>query len=364
MQPRPEFIEKLILKYERYVAPVTFVFGFVFDTLTLRRLDLWFDHIILLFYTFLAMAGITILNSYEAGKWRSKAVDLTIPFVPILMQFAFGGLFSAFVIFYTKSAAFGKSWLFLTALTVLLVGNERFRKNYQRLVFQLNVFFVVLFSYSIFAMPLVLKKIGTAVFLWSGLAGLAFITLFIFFLSFFIPSQVKRGCRALLFSIGGVYLIFNLLYFTNIIPPIPLSLKEGGVYHSVRRLDSGEYELTYEPARWRFLFQETNSRYHWKKGEPIYFFSSVFAPTQLNLVILHQWSYYDEGNRRWIKYDGVKFPIIGGRDGGYRGYSYRTGIQPGRWMVEIMTEQGQIIGQNNFVVVETDQKPQLAYVLR
>lgn len=364
MESRHEFIEKLIHQYERYVAPFTFILGFIFDTLTLKRIDLWFDHIILLSYIFIAAAGIVILHLYEAGRLQFKISDIAIPFLPVVIQFAFGGLFSFFVIFYTTSAALGKSWLFLLALAILLVGNERFRKNYQRLAFQLSIFFVALFSYSIFAVPLVLKKIGTEVFFLSGLTGLTLLALFILFLYALAPSQVKQAGQMLLYSVGSIYLLFNILYFTNIIPPIPLSLKEGGVYHSVRRLENGEYELIYEPSRWRFLFQDTNSIYHRKEGEPVYFFSAVFAPTKLNISILHQWSYYNEGEKKWDDYGSIKFPIAGGRDGGYRGYSYQTGIQPGRWRVEVKTEQGQILGRQVFIVVKTANEVLLETVLK
>ena len=364
MQSRHEFIEKLIHKYERYVAPFTFILGFVFDALTLKRIDLWFDHIILLFYLSVAATGIIVLNLYETGRLRFKISDSAVPFIPVAIQFAFGGLFSFFIIFYTKSAALGKSWLFILTLVILLVGNERFRKNYQRLVFQLSIFFVVLFSYSIFALPLILKKMSPEVFLLSGLAGLLFLALFVFGLYCLIPQQIKPAGRTLVLSIGGLYSLFNILYFTNVIPPIPLALKEGGIYHSVNRLDSGKYEVTFEPARWQFLFQETNSIYHWKPGEPIYFFSAVFAPTKLDLTILHQWSYYDENKNGWDDYGGVKFPIVGGRDGGYRGYSYRTGIKPGRWRVEVKTEQGQTLNIQTFTVVKSESQVFLKTTLK
>ena len=385
MESRHELIEKLIHKYERYIAPFTFILGFVFDTLTLRRIDLWFDHIIILFYIFIAAAGITILNLYEAGRLRFtpseiykkfkiglkkllsllipskffhsasltgfKISDSAIPFVPVVMQFAFGGLFSAFVIFYTTSAAVGNSWLFLLALALLSIGNERFRKHYQRLAFQLNIFFIALFSYFIFAVPLILRKIGPAFFLLSGLVSLVFLALFILWLYYLIPQQVKQAGKTLLLGIGSIYLLFNLLYFFNIIPPIPLSLKEGGVYHSIKRLETGEYELVYEPVRWQLPFQSTNSIYHWRPGEPVYFFSAVFAPTRLDINIFHQWSYYNKDKNGWDDYGRIKFPIVGGRDGGYRGYSYRTGVQPGKWRVEVKTEQGQILGRQTFTIV-------------
>ena len=118
MQLRHELFEKLIHRYERYVAPFTFVLGFAFDTLTLTRIDLWIDHLIIISYLVLTGTCIVLLTMYEAGRLRARATESFVIFLPVVMQFGFGGLFSAFMIFYTKSASFEKSWLFLVALAV------------------------------------------------------------------------------------------------------------------------------------------------------------------------------------------------------------------------------------------------------
>ncbi len=356
MPSRHEVIENLIHKYERYVAPFTFAAGFVLDTITLRRVDLWLDQLALLGFLATAAIAITALNVYESGQTRLHILDSIIQFAPVVMQFAFGGLFSAFVIFYTKSAAFGKSWLFILALAVLLVGNERFRARYQRLTFQLSIFFVTVFSYSILILPIIVKKMGTAVFLGSGAMSAAIIFLFVTALSYIIPRQISEARRMLAAAIGGIYILFHLFYFTNIIPPIPLSLKESGVYHSVERVSDEGYAVRYEPAPWYAFLSETNSLYHWKSGELVYFFSSVFAPTKLTASIRHRWYYYDEESGDWTQYAEVPFPIYGGRDGGYRGYSFITGVRPGKWRVEAVVGRGQVLGREAFRIVEIDEE--------
>ena len=359
MTPRRELVEKLIHKYERYVAPFTFVAGFLLDTITLRRIDLWLDHLVLLSYVSLVGGGIIILNLYESGRFRFRILDSAIQFIPVIIQFGFGGLFSAFVIFYSKSAAFSKSWLFLAVLAVLLVGNERFRKRYQRLTFQLSVFFIALFSYGIFTVPILLQKMGASVFILSGAVSLGLMVLFILFLSYLTPKQVAENRRGISISIFSILLVFNFLYFTNIIPPVPLSLKEGGVYHFVEKTEDGSYEARFEPAPWYLIFRETDSVYHWRRGEKIYFFSRVFAPTKLNIPILHRWSFYDEAEEKWTGQEIFGFPITGGRDGGYRGYSFKTSIKPGRWRIEVLTERDEILGRETFTVAETDTEPRL-----
>lgn len=363
MPPHSELTEKLIHKYERYLAPFTFLFGFILDTFTLRRIDLWLNHIIIISYLALAGAGIVVLNAYGSGRLRFKYLDIIIPFVPVAVQFGFGGLFSAFVIFYVKSAAFAKSWFFLLALVVLLVGNERFRRQYQRLVFQVSIYFTALFSYAIFALPVIFKKIGDLVFLFSGLASLGLVALFIALLKKVAPQQTSQSKHLLLAYIGGIYLLFNFLYFTNIIPPIPLSLKESGVYHSIIAKDGG-YEVTYENPPWYLFLNSTNPTFHWKQGKLIYSYSAVFAPAQINTLIFHRWYYYDKKQNSWIDRGTVHFPITGGRDGGYRGYSYKTDIKPGKWRVDITNSRGQILGRQTIRVVEVNEAPALKTEVR
>jgi len=46
----------------------------------------------------------------------------------------------------------------------------------------------------------------------------------------------------------------------------------------------------------------------------------------------------------------VKFPIVGGREGGYRAYSVKSQPASGRWRVDIETAEGQLIGRVPFSV--------------
>ncbi len=363
VRSREDVIEMLIHKYERYIAPFTFVMGFVLDTVTLKRIDIWFDHYILIGYLLLAAGGIIVVNAYEAGHLHVRPLDVVVPFMPIVVQFGFGGLFSAFVIFYTVSGVIAQSWLFLFVLCVLLIGNERFRKHYQRLTFQVSIFFVVLFSYTIFALPLITKQIGTGMFLLSGAASLGLLGLFLLLLSRVTPL-IRQRYQTIGISVGVIYLAFHVFYFTNIIPPIPLSLKESGVYHAVARETNGAYRVTFESPSWYAFLRETSSLYHWREGESIYFFSSIFAPTQLNITVLHRWFYYNTLKKEWINRGNVSIPIVGGRDKGYRTYSFVTSGDLGKWKVEVMTEQGQILGRETFTVVGVQKERELETKLK
>lgn len=342
-------IINLYTKYEHYLLPIAFLFGFVWDGLTLRRIDLLYENFVFLMYLFVAGASILLVNV------SSRYVRLA----PLAMQFVFGGLFSGFFIFYSRSASLVASWPFLLVLLFLLVGNEIFKKQYARLVFQLSIFFFALFSYSIFALPVFIGKLGAVIFLLSGVASLLLMGILVFFLNLFIPGKIHYVRRALFASVLGIYLLLNILYFTNIIPPIPLSLKEAGVYHSVERNDAGQYNVSFERGPWFSVFQKTNSVFHWVPGSPVYVYSAVFVPTKIGTTIFHRWSYFDEGKGEWAEANRIGFSISGGRDGGYRGYTVKNSVMPGKWRVDVVTERDQLLGRISFDVVEVENTPEL-----
>jgi hypothetical protein len=305
---------------------------------------------VLLFYISLAALGIAILNIYEGGRLRNRFFDFIHPFLPIAIQFAFGGLFSAFVIFYFRSAALGVSWPFVLALVVLLIGNELFKRYYSRLVFNLSILFFAIFSFSIFYLPIIVGRMGRGVFISSGIISLAVIGAFIYLLYRLIPRKILEVQRMLIAGIVGVFVVVNIFYFLNIIPPIPLSLKHIGVYHNVTRHEN-EYHVSAEvDDRW-FQLRE---RVHVAPGQSVYIFSSVFAPTRLGTNIVHHWQFHNNETGKWETAGRFTFPIAGGRDGGYRGYSFKTNVQPGLWRVDVETADGRVVGRAKFRVVQVD----------
>jgi hypothetical protein len=160
-------------------------------------------------------------------------------------------------------------------------------------------------------------------------------------------------------SIAGIYIIFNLLYFSNAIPPLPLSLRDAGVYHSLERSASG-YTLTYEPVPWYEAYLNYNTVFHHVPGTPVYVWSAIFAPSGLSTTILHEWQYYDTTTRVWVTTNTFSYPITGGRDGGYRGYTVKNDVTPGEWRVNVVTQYGQVIGQVAFTVVDSATVPELS----
>ncbi|OHB19927.1 MAG: hypothetical protein A2666_03120 [Parcubacteria group bacterium RIFCSPHIGHO2_01_FULL_47_10b] len=337
-------IEQWYERHERHIGSATVVVGFFVDMIMFQRIDRLFDAVALLFYLVLAAIGITIVNLYEGQVLRGRILDRLGHWLPLIIQYSFGGLFSAFVVYFIKNASFSASWPFLLLLAVIVVGNEFFRKRYAILAFHIAIYFLAIFSFFIFALPILLKAIDAWVFILAGVLSLLLIGVFLALLNVAVPARIHKARLPLIAGIGVVYVGLHILYFTNIIPPIPLALTESGVFHTITRV-SGNYQVTYEPQSWFQRARRVYEPIHIRPGEAVYIFSAVFAPTQLRTPIQHHWYFYDEVQEKWISKAIFEYPIVGGREGGYRGYSLKRTLAPGKWRIDVETKRGQVIGR-------------------
>jgi hypothetical protein len=336
---------------KRHWLTFAFLAGFVVDNFTLNRVDQLFDNLLLLTYVILAMLSLVWLYAGIAGKLPESLVPGARRYAPLLTQYAFGGLLSGMLIFYGRSGAWEQSWPFLLIILVVIYGNETIKDRSTRLVFNLAIFFVGLFSYVVLVIPVLTGYMGPWVFLGSGLLSLLIMRVFIFFLNFIIPNFLALQMRLIVFTIGSIFMGLNFLYFANIIPPIPLSLKEVGIYQSVvRYTDTGEYQIKYEPEAWWKFWRESSEEFHPLEGNNAFCFAKVFAPTKISTDIFHNWQYYDEAKKSWIDYAKIPYPIYGGKGDGYRGYTYITVRQDGLWRCSVETSRGQVLGREVFTV--------------
>jgi hypothetical protein len=355
----PKSTEELIHWYERYISPIALVAGFLLDSfILLDRVDVWFGNLLLLSYLVLAGIGILVLNIVESGRAKSSFVLGISPFMPVVIQFFFGALFSGYLSLYSRSAGVALSWIFVLVLAFLLIGNERFRTRYQKLPFQLGIYFVALYSFFIFFLPLVVKKIGPVVFLFSGAMTILITALLLTALRALAPERVAESRRAITINLVGLCVLFNVLYFSNLIPPLPLALKDAGVYHAVERA-GGNYHLMEERYSWAVRYLGVPATFLHKEGEKVYVFTAIFAPSGLDTVVRHEWQRFDESIDRWVTESDIKFPIHGGREGGFRGYSEKKEVPAGEWRVNVLTEHGQIIGRIRFKVEKVTEIPML-----
>ncbi|MDO8565314.1 MAG: DUF2914 domain-containing protein [bacterium] len=339
--------------HERQVSTLSLLAGFVFDSLTLQRIDALRDNLWLVINLLAVGLSIILLHRQENAR-REGALGGRHFWLVNILQFGLGNILGGFFVLYFRSGTLAVSWPFLLILLVALVANELFQKRYARLVFQISFFYLALFSFAIFMVPILVHRIGPEVFLLSGVISLVVLWLFIQALKRFTKEKF-RGAASLQTLVGAIVTIFltlNLLYFTNLIPPIPLSLKEAGIYHSLVRSANGDYTLGGE-KKGVLEFLHFRNNVHWINGKTLYAYSAVYSPGSLNTTIVHEWQYQDQETKKWVTTTRVPLRLSGGRANGFRTYSAKSSLTPGPWRVNVSTPRGQLIGRINFVVIPT-----------
>lgn len=349
-QPKIERIKIFSQKYKIYIMPVVLLGGFLIDFITLRRVDGVFDNIILLSHLLIAGVSIVLLFSKDNRFGNKFNISKHAQKIEYVMLFSFGALFSGSIIFFSKSASLASSWPFFLLLLILMLGTEFQKKYFQRLIFQINFYYIALFSYLIVFVPVLTRDMGPEVFIVSGVSSLVLFSLFFLLLFAIDKNKLKMYLRKMIVGVVSIFLFFNFLYFANIIPPIPLSLKFGEVYHSVYRVSSGDYVGIYETVPFLKFWEKRSSVVHRKLDGSVYVFSAVFAPTRLNTDVYHQWQYFDVVLNKWVNSSRIKISISGGREGGFRGFSFKRSLHNGKWRVLIQTERGQNLGRIKFEI--------------
>jgi hypothetical protein len=353
-----------------FMAPVFFFSGVAYDTLTLTRIDRLQDNLLLLIY--LLLLGVLIVLTGRLGiepapgqeqlaafspfaRWMLRAR----PYYPMAVQFLLGGLFSAYAIFYSRSATLSSTAIFFALLVVLLVGNEFLHDRLSSLRLLMSLYALVCFAFFTFFLPVMTGLMNAAIFLVG--AGLsAAVTFRVVQLIY--HNNADRSKREAVGVTVPAFALIGLLvgfYFLNWIPPVPLSLKSGGIYHEVKK--SGDrFELSFE-RQWYQVWKRSDDTF--PADEPIYCFTAVFAPVDLNTTIYHHWYFRPNSDKPFTHADRIPIKINGGREGGYRAYTFKQRLDPGDWRVDVETENGRIIGRVSVRVEEQgDVQPSLRTV--
>ncbi len=332
--------------------------GFLVDYVTLTRPDSFWNNAVLIFYFVVAAVGILIWNG-RRGKDDSPSV---LPILTIT-QFCFGSLASGILVLYGRSGTLSGNWLFFFLLAMFLIGNEFAKSRYEKTRAHIVAFYILLLSYSALVGPVIFGRMGTLVFLASVVGSLAVMAGYLFLLYLLARKSLSGHWKAIARGVVAVAAGFSLMYAFNLIPPVPLSLKDIGIFHSVARVGNN-YEVAFEAPRWYEFWRSSDKVFHAYGDARAYCWSAVFAPVGLSTPIYHRSEVYDPGKREWKTKSRVAFPIAGGREEGYRGYTIEDSIKPGDWRCSVETEDGSLIGRTNFRVVSGSTYPALRSGLR
>lgn len=365
-----------IAKVQSFLAkpfmPAVFFFsGVTYDTLTLTRIDRLQDNLLLLIY--LLLLGVLIVLTGRLGiepapdheqlaalSPFARWVLRVRPYYPMAVQFLLGSLFSAYAIFYSRSATLTSTAIFFVLLVALLIVNEFLRDRLSSLRLLVSLYALVCFAFFTFFLPVMTGYMNSVIFLvGAGLsAGVTFRVVQSIYRNN--PDRSKReavGVTAPAFVLIGLLVGF---YFLNWIPPVPLSLKFGGIYHEVKKAGD-RFELSFD-KKWYQVWKRSDTTF--PADEPIYCFTAVFAPVDLNTTVYHHWYFRANDSKPFTHADRIPIKISGGREGGYRAYTFKQRLNPGDWRVDVETEDGRIVGRVSVQVEgRSDPSPTLATVL-
>lgn len=343
-----------VKKNDKYAAFIFFIGGFIFDSFTLGRIDRLYDLVTLCLYMSALTVTLYLFNLTDDGKWKNTFLERYELYFPLAIQFFFGGLSSAFVIYFSRSVSLSRTMSFFVILVVLLCTNELLKKRISNKYLQFGLYFFVSFTFFTFIIPVFIKEVSTQIFIISGLISLVLTLLFILFIYKISPStRAEIQKRRIVGLILLIYTIINLFYYFKLIPPVPLALQHGIAAHKVERVGAN-YVVTYETNERHTFWREHNAKFSHKSGEKVFAFTSVFAPTDINKAIFHRWKWYDATTKQWQVFDKIGYKILGGRDGGYRGYTYKSNVKPGLWEVDVITEEGMVLGIIDFEIVNSN----------
>ena len=352
--PHYRLARRIYTRNEHLVPPALFLGGVGWDATTLRRIDALFDNIILGVYLLL-LGGFVVLTALKRSDYTLPgALDDVSTWSVGAIQFLAGGLFSAYVVYFTQSASLGTASLFLLLLVVVLVANEFIWDRTLHLYGLLGVYTLAVLCYVTFLLPIVWGRMGPGIFaVGVGLSALLMGGLILLFVSYDVLAD-RRSIGGASGVVAGVLALVSLFYALNWIPPVPLALRHAGIYRNVA-VQGNAYALQYDAppfyAFWEDPDLETIRR---TADEPVYCFTAIFAPTALETDVYHQWAFYDASDDTWVETDRIGYDVVGGRDNGYRGYTFKQNIRPGDWRVTVETATGRPIGSVDFEVVTVD----------
>jgi Protein of unknown function (DUF2914) len=338
---RYEAVLAFVSRHERLFATTAFLVGFVTDLLTFTLLPL--NYVVTLFAAYIVLAMVATIAAHHAVGTEGRFAASITTFAPLIAHFVLGSILCGFLILLTQSGTVLVSWPFLLLVAVVFLGNEALHTYRRHFIFQTLLLYGSMLALAVIAAPLYTRSLTQGTFL--GGVTVAAVTFALYMLVVCVVRW-ERIRPALLATVAGATAITVILvgaYTLRLIPPIPLSLRDSGVYSKVERI--GDRYVT-EGGRARAWWDLRPQSLSLAPGAPAYVYTAIFAPGALSVDVVHVWQREIAG--AWHTESTVAFSMTGGRDEGYRGYSMKSAPAPGNWRVLVQTGDGRTIGDLRF----------------
>ena len=340
-------------------SSLSLIAGFVFDAVTLTRVDEFWENFWVIGHLSIVTVCALLIHLIENEPGAEERPEKLHFWLVNMMQFFFGGIFSTFLVFYFRSG---------TLATELAVPPDPCRRVHRERIVQTALRATRVPDLALLPCLLRIRDLSPAaffhainnwIFLLSGIVALAAIGAPSRHPQKFLKGTLlqkdevdKRHCHR------GILVIVNTLYFENLIPPLPISLKDAGIYQSFTVNSPGNYTAQAEDQGWLSYF-EWSPTIHVEPGTTLYAYTAIFSPASFNADIVHEWQYYDPTEKEWITRGRIVLPTAGGGSQGWRTFSEVGNVTAGAWRVNVELPTGQLVGQLRFNVAIVSSTPPL-----
>lgn len=328
-----------------------FVGGFIFDIFTLDEIDSLFaigQQIVYLFVVGFLLYWELIFDNTSKNPWpRIKKVW---EYKDFITHFFIGSLLSIYSIFFIKSSSPISSFVFLIFMLSILVLNELELVQKNKAGLKVGLYLICLFSFFSMIWPIIFGFVGPVPFYFAIVSTTFFIWVFYKIASKKV-TEAKIMRATFSYPTIIVVLVFSLFYYMGWIPPVPLSVKEIGIYHNIQKVGS-KYQLYYERPKWKFWLRG-DQNFIAKPNDRVFVFARIFSPARFSDKVILHWQIHNP-KKGWLTTDKISMQIYGGRKEGFRGYTYKANYQAGDWRILVETLDQREIGRINFTLATTD----------
>lgn len=317
--------------------------GFLFDVITLDRIDDYFSTTTFLVYIVISYLCLRVSTiEYVSSIANIKVFQKFKKYRNEIFHYCQGSLLSVFTLIFFKSSSLASSFIFMLFLVLLLLCNELPLLQQSKSSIKAIFFHITLMSFLLIYTPIVFGVINI------------YITIFSLSIYIGVTYLISKHLNEKSFIKQGfvISLVFLFLRFFNMTPPVPLSIQSAGIYHKVEK-SYPLYKLHHEKPWWR-IWHTGDQQFIAYEGEHIYFFTRIFAPRGFNDKVYVRWDFYI--NNSWQTSDRIELPITGGRLHGFRGFTYKKNYPSGHGRIFVETKNGQEIGRLSFIVTKKEGK--------
>lgn len=351
-------VQEFRSQHEKWEMAAFFFVGFVYDVLTLSRVDDTLTMVQQFVYLGVLATLLMLEQRHPEGVEPPKALAKVWRWREDAIHFFYGSLLSTFTLFFFKSASGLTALVFLVVMFGLLVANELPQFRQLGPIVRVALYSVCVSMYLAYVLPVILGRMNFWVFLLAQVltGGVIYGLMRLLRRWNLLPGQVL--IRQVAIPGFGVLVALVFLYLARVIPPVPLVVQYSGIYHDVKRVKDAEglrYELYHERSKWK-PWQKGEQDFLVRPGDKAYYFFSIFAPKGFSdYKVVVRW-YYDHPQKGWTEHGKFVAPITSsGVERGFRSFAYTSNPKPGDWRVVLETEDGHEINRLSFEV-EADER--------